>query len=112
AKAKKWIAAIYHTVRPDLVHFNNFAHLDTLGDCPIITVYHSCVLSWWKAVKGVAAPGSWNIYRRWVANALKASDVVVSPSHAMRKQWEGIHRIGSASLVIHNGRRSAGPKGL
>ena len=108
AKAKKWLAAIYHTIRPDLVHFNNFTHLEHPGECPIITVYHSCVLSWWKSLRVSPTPAIWYAYRQWVANALNASDVIVSPSNSMLEQLERIHPIESQTRVIHSGRNTVG----
>ena len=110
ARAKKWMTAIYHTIRPDLVHFNNFTHLKHPGECPIVTVYHSCVLGWWKSLRVSASPAIWYAYRQWVANALKASDVIVSPSNSMLEQLERIHPIVGQTRVIHSGRNFQGPE--
>lgn len=104
AKARKWMASIYHTVRPELVHFNNFTHLDHPRHCPVVTVYHSCVLGWWKALRVNAGPAIWYAYRQWVANALNGSDVVVCPSNSMLEQLERIHPIEAETRVIHSGR--------
>src|SRR5690606_15953786 len=55
-----------------------------------------------------ASPAIWYAYRQWVANALKASDVIVSPSNSMLEQLERIHPIDSETRVIHSGRNSPG----
>ena len=103
-KAKKWITSIYHTVRPDLVHFNNYAQIENFWDCPIVTVFHSCVQTWWQAVKGTTAPSHWNKYKELVKDSLQESDVVVSPTRAILQEAKNTHHFNSETSVIHNGR--------
>ncbi|MDT0676652.1 glycosyltransferase family 4 protein [Autumnicola musiva] len=103
-KAHKWITSIYQTVHPDLVHFNNYAHIDNFWSCPIVTVFHSCVQTWWQAVKGTGAPASWNRYTGIVKNSLNTSDVVVSPTESLLKKAVDTHNISCRTEVIHNGR--------
>lgn len=103
-KAKKWITSIYHTVRPDVVHFNNYAQIENFWDCPIVTVFHSCVQTWWQAVKGTTAPANWNQYTQLVKDSLQESDVVVTPTKAILKEAREAHHFTTATKVIHNGR--------
>ena len=102
-KAKKWITSIYHTVIPDIVHFNNYAQLENFWQAPIITVYHSCVETWWQAVKGTTAPSSWKRYMELVRDSLNASDVVVSPTRALLQKASEAHYNTTPSQVIANG---------
>lgn len=103
-EANKWITSIYHTVQPNLVHFNNYALIENYWDCPIVTVYHSCVNTWWQAVKGTDAPQRWDRYRSLVKSSLNASDVVVFPTLTLLQKAILTHGISSPVTVIHNGR--------
>ena len=70
-------------MRPDVIHLNGFAHGALPWSAPVVMVGHSCVLSWWQAVKGEPAPPEWDRYAQEVANGLAAADLVVAPSEAM-----------------------------
>ena len=50
---------------------------------PVVVTAHSCVLSWWRAVKGCEAPQCWDRYRAAVTQSLSAADLVTAPSRAM-----------------------------
>jgi glycosyltransferase involved in cell wall biosynthesis len=103
-KAHKWITSIYQTIHPDVVHFNNYAHIENFWSCPIITVYHSCVQTWWQAVKGTSAPSTWSRYTALVKDSLNASDMVVSPTNAILEKAVRVHEVKSPTEVIYNGR--------
>lgn len=105
-QSRKWINSIYHTIQPDIVHLNNYAHVEDSWTAPVVTVFHSCVQTWWQAVKGKAAPSEWNKYTRTVKESLEASDVVVGPTRAILEKAKNIHQFSSESTVIYNGRRS------
>ncbi len=103
ATAKEWVADLVAKIKPDIIHFNNFGQADTRWDCPTVTVFHSCCISWWQSVKGEDAPAEWNLYRELVQNALHDADVVVAPSHAMLEQARAIHGDIEQGRVIYNG---------
>jgi glycosyltransferase involved in cell wall biosynthesis len=67
-------------------------------------VAHSCVLSWWRAVKGEPAPAEWDRYREAVAEGLRAADLVVAPTLAMLRGLRDDHGPIAPSRVIPNGR--------
>ena len=106
-QAQKWINSIYQTVHPDLVHLNNYAQIQEDWTCPTLTVFHSCVQTWWQAVKGTAAPATWNTYTDIVKHSLAASDVVVTPTKAILKKAKDTHQFSSRTAVINNGREIA-----
>jgi len=84
ARAGDWLLDIEHEIRPDVVHLNNFAHGPLPWRAPTLMVGHSCVLSWWRAVKGENAPGGdWQPYRETVQAGLRAVDAIAVPTHAM-----------------------------
>lgn len=103
-RAQKWINCIYHTVNPDLVHFNNYAQTENDWSCPTLTVFHSCVQTWWQAVKGTSAPSQWDKYTKAVKYSLNASDIVVGPTRAILEKAIKVHGITSQTKVINNGR--------
>lgn len=110
-QSRKWINSIYHTVRPDVVHFNNYAHVEKDWKAPVVTVFHSCVQTWWQAVKGKSAPHEWDQYAYTVKASLEASDMVVAPTYAILEKAKDAHQFSSKSMVINNGRRFHDPSG-
>lgn len=102
-QAGKWLNSIYHTIQPQIIHFNNYAHLGKEWDSPTLTVFHSCVKTWWQAVKGTSAPSNWDKYSAAVAESLNSSDVVVAPTKAILKEAISTHGITSETKIIYNG---------
>lgn len=109
-RARKWINSVYHTVSPDVVHLNNYAQVCDDWECPVISVFHSCVETWWQAVKGTSAPIQWKHYTETVKSSLQCSDVVVSPSKAILEKARSSHGFTSEARVIYNGRNLSFPE--
>ncbi len=104
AAAGRWLLALEQRVRPDLIHLNNYVHGALPWQAPRLVVGHSCVLSWWEAVKGVAAPAEWQRYQRLVRAGLRQADQVVAPSQAMLHALRHHYGPFAADRVIYNGR--------
>jgi len=51
-RAGDWLLGLEARFGPDLVHLNGYAHAALPWSAPKLVVAHSCVLSWWSAVKG------------------------------------------------------------
>jgi hypothetical protein len=83
AAAGRWLLGLEARFRPDIVHLNGYAHAALPFEAPVLVVGHSCVLSWWRAVKGVDAPPDWDRYRREVRAGLHAAGLVLAPTRAM-----------------------------
>jgi glycosyltransferase involved in cell wall biosynthesis len=47
---------------------------------PVVSVVHSCLPTWWKAVKGTQLPRAWRWHQRANQAGMEASDAVVVPS--------------------------------
>jgi glycosyltransferase involved in cell wall biosynthesis len=105
-KAGDWLLALEERVRPDVVHLNGFAHGALPWSAPVVMVGHSCVLSWWQAVKGEPAPPEWDRYTQEAANGLAAADLVVAPSEAMLAALSSHYGTLGKTRVILNGRDS------
>lgn len=82
-RAGKWLLDLEQRLQPEMVHLNNYVHGALPFQAPKLVVGHSCVLSWWQAVKGEPAPEQWNWYHFQVARGLKAAGMVIAPSSAM-----------------------------
>jgi glycosyltransferase involved in cell wall biosynthesis len=102
--AGEWLLALERRLRPDLIHLNGYAHAALAFRAPKLVVAHSCVLSWWSAVKGEAAPPMWDRYRSEVARGLRAADMVISPSKAMLSEIRRLYGGTAEARVIPNGR--------
>ena len=102
--AGRWLLDIERQFAPDLVHLNGFAHGALPWGVPVLVAAHSCVLSWWEAVKGCSAPASWDRYRREVTRGLRAADCVVAPSKAMLDSVLRHYGPLPDARVIYNGR--------
>jgi glycosyltransferase involved in cell wall biosynthesis len=101
----RWLLDLESRVRPGIVHLNGYAH----GALPFrahkLVVAHSCVLSWWRAVKNEDAPPEWNEYRRRVARGLIGANCVAAPSAWMLAALDEHYRVTAPGRLIYNGRR-------
>ena len=105
AAAGTWLLDLEQRVRPAVVHLNVFAHGALPFTSPALVVAHSCVLSWWRAVKGAEAPPEWDRYAAAVRRGLLAADAVVAPTRWMAAAVEDLYRPPRGCGVIPNGRR-------
>ena len=82
-----------------------------LADCefdqPCVAVQHSCVASWWAAVKGTALPADFRWRRELAECGLNRADAVVAPSIAFAAETARIYDMRVPPAAVHNGRRSA-----
>src|SRR5438132_5410791 len=88
--------------QPDLIHLNSYAHGDLSWRAPLMIVGHSCVLSWWRAVRGAEAPSSWERYREAVRRGLRAARIVVTPTKAMLDELQHYYGPLADGRVIAN----------
>lgn len=106
AESGRWVLSLEEQFDPDVVHLNSYGHGALAWRNPFIVTAHSCVLSWWDAVKRERLPDRWNRYRDEVARSLKAADVLTTPSRAMLQAVESHYGPGlpGCRLVVPNGR--------
>lgn len=81
--AGKWLLAIESSEKPDIIHLNNYAHASMRWRAPVLVTAHSCVVSWWNAVRKERLPDEWDEYRQAVEQGLNNADAVVAPTNAM-----------------------------
>jgi glycosyltransferase involved in cell wall biosynthesis len=104
-RAGGWLLECESAGAPDVVHLNGYAHGVLPFAAPVVVVAHSCVLSWWRAVKATPAPARLDRYRDRVAAGLHAADAVVAPTAAMLAELGRLYGL-SGGAVVHNGRSS------
>ncbi len=98
------IGEIASEIKPDVIHFNGYALASRVDwRAPVIIGAHSCVLSWWKAVKREPAPSRLDCYRDEVAAGLAAADAVIAPTQALLDVLEEIYRVPFHGMVVRNG---------
>src|SRR5690606_20305051 len=97
-----WLLHLERRYAPDLIHLNGYGHASLAWRAPVLVVAHSCVLSWWQAVKGESAPISWARYQAAVASGIAAADLVVAPTAAMLASLTRNYGGLSKSRVIFN----------
>ncbi len=105
--AGQWLLELEQAHHPNLIHLNGYAHGTLPWAAPVLMVAHSCVLSWWEAVKGEPIPPQWSRYRHVVASGLASADCVVAPSAQMLEMAQRHYGPLPRTLVIHNARDPA-----
>ena len=102
-RAADWLLALESSIRPDVVHLNGYVHAALPWTAPVLVVAHSCVGTWWRAVKGEAAPARLAAYREAVAAGLRAARLVVAPSAAMLDALRAEYGVPVHGRVVPNG---------
>jgi glycogen(starch) synthase len=99
-----WLTDLARNFRPDLVHLNGFSHAALNWNAPVVVVAHSCVRSWWSAVKSGPIPETFAEYARRVSKALRSASLLVAPTKAMLEAIEKNYDLSAPWKVIPNGR--------
>lgn len=98
-----WLLDLQQKFQPDIVHLNHYSHGALAWHAPVLIAAHSCVLSWWLAVKNSPAPASWAHYRAKVRAGLAGADLVVAPTQVMLDSLVQHYGPPRRRLVIPNG---------
>jgi glycosyltransferase involved in cell wall biosynthesis len=93
---------IVQSYRPDVIHLNSYAFGSMFSEYPVIITAHSCVLSWWEAVKKEQAPPEWDNYMMIVGNGIRSADALVTPSRTMMGAIEKLYAPEGRRYVIYN----------
>lgn len=91
----------------DVVQINSGS---LIADCefeqPVVVVQHSCVATWWSAVREGPLPRDFSWRRDLIESGLNAADAVVAPTAAFAAQLARAYGLGRAVRCVHNGRRA------
>jgi len=96
----------------DLAHLNSPAlGADPRFDVPVIVAAHSCVKTWWKAVRGFDLPRDFMWRSALVEAGLRAADAIIAPTYAFAGALIEAYDLPRAPVIIHNGRSAVRPLG-
>ncbi|MCC2665813.1 MAG: glycosyl transferase family 1 [Geminicoccaceae bacterium] len=105
APLRERLLALAEREEVDLVHLNGAGLGDLPTDRPVIATQHSCLATWWQAMRpDEPLPAAWQWHRARMASGLRAAAAVIAPSAAFAAQ---IRRAYGADLeleVVRNGR--------
>jgi glycogen(starch) synthase len=98
------VAAIAREGGVDLVHLNSPAlAAGTAFSQPLVVGCHSCVATWWAAMRGTALPRDFMWRTELVAAGYAAADALIAPTRAFADATAAAYGI-AAPRVVHNGR--------
>jgi glycogen synthase len=105
--AGQWLLDLESRFKPSLIHLNQYSHGAIPWQVPALVVGHSCVYSWFEAVKGSLPGAEWLSYREAVRLGLQGADLVTAPSRSMLASLKKFYGRFAAAEPIYNGRSSA-----
>jgi hypothetical protein len=79
----EWLLQLQADYCADVVHLNGYSHASVPWNVPVLTVAHSCVFSWWRAVHGTMPGPEWGEYKTRVTRGLNVASAIVAPTTAM-----------------------------
>jgi glycosyltransferase involved in cell wall biosynthesis len=74
---------------------------------PCVAVQHSCLASWWAAVKRAPLPTEFRWRRDMVERGLRRASTIVAPSLAFAAETARCYDVPAPVSAVHNGRRGA-----
>lgn len=103
-RSGEWLRDVAAETAPDLVHVNGYAHAALGWDVPVVLGAHSCVVSWWRAVKGAVPATELREYSRRVSDGIDAATAVVAPTRWMLESLADGYGWSGRGVVVPNGR--------
>ncbi len=99
------IAALARDSGADLVHLNSPALAACGGfDLPVVALCHSCVATWWQAVRGGALPPDLAWRAELTGAGYRAADALIAPSAAFARATAVAYGLATPPQVVPNGR--------
>ena len=112
-RAAEELARIAARERADVVQTSSAALLAGASfDQPCVAVQHSCVATWWAAVRGTGLADDFQWRRDLVASGLATADAVVAPSLAFAGVTQREYDLSTLPAVVHNGRTKSDARAL
>ncbi len=106
AAAGEWLFQLADEWQPDVIHLNGYAHGSLPWQAPVLMTAHSCVYSWFAAVRGESPPeDEWKTYHTKVRSGLRRADAVTAPTRAMLTELKNHYGAFQTAGFIPNCRR-------
>jgi glycosyltransferase involved in cell wall biosynthesis len=97
------IEALAQEWQADLLHLNLPSQAAGLrADWPVVVAAHSCLPTWWRAVRGDALPDAWQWHRHLNAAGFERADAVVVPSAGHGASLNNVYGNIGRLHVVHN----------
>ena len=99
------LAQLAEDVGADVVQLHSAALASDAGyKQPVVAVQHSCVATWWDAVRDEPLPQEFNWRRELVECGLRRADAAIAPTEAFAAQTARTYHLGRKVQTVHNGR--------
>lgn len=106
------LAGIARDARVDAVHLNSPAHAAGVAfPVPVVAVSHSCVVTWWDAVRGGPLPPAFAWHADLMRRGCLAAAALVTPSRAFADATARRYALPRRPKIVHNGRRALAAAG-
>lgn len=102
-----WLLELAKDFDPQIVHLNGYVHASLPWEVPVVVVAHSCVRSWWQAVKAEPVPVEFAEYTKRVSKALRRANLVIAPTQSMLDAICQNYELVVPKKVLPNGRAQA-----
>jgi len=105
-RAGEWLLDLEAKTNPDIVHLNGYAHGALPWRARPLIVAHSCVISWWQAVKREPPPARLHEYHARVRAGLNGAALVLAPTRAMLAAIRRNYAPAGELRIVPNARNS------
>ncbi|MFC7538024.1 glycosyltransferase family 4 protein [Sphingomonas sp. GCM10030256] len=89
---------------PDVVQLHSPALALGKFPAPVVGVVHSCVATWWAAVRGGALPADFRWRTDLLGEGMTCCDLLVTPTAAFGRAVQDAYGLRHAPIAVHNGR--------
>ncbi|HEX8167436.1 MAG TPA: glycosyltransferase family 4 protein [Beijerinckiaceae bacterium] len=104
-EAGRAVAELAREVRADIVHLNSPAlAADARFPAPVVGVCHSCLATWWQAVRSGPLPADFAWRTALLSRGYRAADALTAPTAAFARMTAAAYGIPEP-FVVRNGRR-------
>jgi glycosyltransferase involved in cell wall biosynthesis len=101
------LASLASEAEADMVQLHSPALALCPYPAPLVSVVHSCVATWWQAVRGGPLPADLAWRAALVREGMERSDLVVAPTRAFAGALQAAYDLSAVPHFVHNGRSSA-----
>lgn len=89
---------------PDLLHLSGVSLAAFDWRVPVVSTMHSCLPSWWAAMRQEPLPREWRWHREVALRGLAAADRVIAPTAAFGDALQDLYGRVPRLRIVHNGR--------
>lgn len=98
------LATIARWARATLIHLNHPALGVADFHAPVVAMAHSCVATWWHAVRGSPLPPDFLWRSEFVRRGYQRAAAVMAPSAAFAHATAATYELSRIPIIVRNGR--------